>query len=409
MRNDRRRREVRVLLVDESREALAALNKQFTFADVVVAGESAFGPVAYTWANQLKPDIVVVAVEDPVARALKTVELLSRGQPRWPVIVVSSLSDHDNLRKAMVAGADDHIPRSADPEDLHTAILALFAREQQRQELEASGGAAPFYTGTIICVFGVKGGIGKTTLSTNLAASIAVESKQRVVLVDLDLQFGDVALMMNTPPEKTILDVVEALHTLDSDLVDGFLAKHSSGVRVLPAPVHVDGSEQITGDHVRKVLGELASVYDYVILDTPGGLNETVLAALDMSNLILLVTTPEFLCVKRTKACLDLMRQWQYSEEKVKLVINKANGRSGANPEDIVGVLRYPAFWKLPLDPAADSVIGPGGLVVQDRTKARAEMARSIFDLTRKILGANGTNGHGLVDKMTQKFFLARR
>lgn len=398
-------RDIKVLLVDENREALATLNKQLNFADVSVIGEAGFGPVAYTWANQLQPDVVVVGVEEPIARALQTVEALALGHPRWPVIVVSSKADRESMRKAMRAGADDFITRSSAPDELRAAIVSLARREQATGAQEVPGAGAGKRAGTIISVFGAKGGIGKTTLATNLSAGIAMESRTRVALVDLDLQFGDIALVMDVRPEKTILDVVESLDKLDADLAEALLAKHITGVRVLPAPVHIDGSEAITGGHVQRILDGLSAAYDYVVLDTANTLNETVLAALDMSTLILLVTTPEVPCIKRTKAVLELMKHWQYSNDKVKLVVNKANRRADASPEDIESVLEYPAFWKLPFDQAADGVFKSGGLFVQ--AKPKANISKSVLDLSRKVLGIEKKSG--LMRKMGFKLPLSRR
>ena len=380
-------REIRVLIVDENREALAQLAKQINYGEVSVIGEAGFGPVAYTWASQLKPDVVMVAVEEPIARALKTIETLSLGQTRWPVVVVSSKTDLETMRKAMRAGADDYVARQSSEDSLQSSITALIKREREREALDATGKKPAGHAGTIVSVFGVKGGIGKTTLATNLAACLAMDSKYRVALVDLDLQFGDVSLVMETPPEKTISDVVDSLDKMDADLIDGFLSKHRTGVGVLPAPLHVEGSEKITGDHIEQVLCGLAAVYDYVILDAPNTVNDIVLAALDASTLILLVTTPDIPCIRRTKAFLDLVKQWQYSEDKVKLVINKTGWRSGINPGDIEAVLRYPSFWRLPYDHAADTVGGAGGLFVQSHPNSK--IAKSIRSLSGSVMGVD--------------------
>ncbi|MBI4321029.1 MAG: AAA family ATPase [Chloroflexi bacterium] len=399
--------EIRVLLVDENREALASLSKQLDFDEITVVGQSGFGPVAYNWATQLHPDVALVAVEEPVARALKTVEALALGQPGWPVVVISSKADPDTMRKSMRAGADDYLLRSATPEELHATITSIFRRERQREALDATGGEAAGHYGTVITVFGVKGGIGKTTLATNLAAGIATASKQRIALVDLDLQFGDVALVMEAPPDKTIADAIDALDRLDADLVDGFMSKHKTGVRVLPAPLHIDSSENITGHDIERLLHILASVYDYVILDAPNTLNGQVLSALDMSTLIILVTTPEIPCIRRTKACLDLMQDWQYSEDKVKLVINKVDGHKGLSPEDIEYVLRYPAYWKLPFDTVADAVKGSGILCIHSDPKAR--ISRDVLALSRKLLGADDKPKPSLFDRIKHPFGLLQR
>jgi len=375
---------VKVLLVDENADNLGALRRQLAFPDIEVVGEAGFGTVAFTWAQHFQPDIALVSVEEPLVRSLKTIELLALGHQPRPVIAVSSLGERDMLRKAMVAGASDYLVRPVPPDELRRALLTLHNREQSRRRGPSEAGAQPQHEGMILTVFGAKGGIGKSTLATNLAVSLAAETRRRVALLDLDLEFGDVALLLDLVPSKTIADLVPLVPTLDPDLLQSMLSPHPSGVQVLPAPLHPEEAEAVSPDHVARILQMLALTHDYVVVDTAAVLSDATLRVLDMATIILLVTSQEIASVKRAKTCLGLMRHWQYSDEKVKLVINRANGQ-GAKLDDIATAFEHPIFWKVPHDEAMAKATTTGTPVVLGKPGAPGALA--VRNLARTLAG----------------------
>jgi pilus assembly protein CpaE len=184
---------------------------------------------------------------------------------------------------------------------------------------------------------------------------------------------------------------------LDSELLRGFLQVHSSGVKVLCAPTRVEDAESVTPDRLRKILDVLARTFDYVILDLPRSLDDRVVTALDLATLVLLVTTYDVPCLKSTRICLDLLRSWRYSEEKLKLVINHANRTNGYGPGEAEGALDYPIFWKLPSDAAVAGTSNHGKPFVQAQPTARLSQNLTEFGVT--LSGAR-RNARGLLARL---------
>src|SRR5690606_28221524 len=160
---------------------------------------------------------------------------------------------------------------------------------------------------------------------TNLSVSLARMTKMKVALVDLDLQFGDAAIMLNVSVKNTISDLVKEINQLDSDSMDDYMVTHFSVVRVLPAPVKPEYAEYITSAHIEKILDTLKDKFHYIVIDTPASFHETVLTALDSSDTILMVTTLDLPTIKNIKTGLDVMESLRYPKDKIKIVLNKAS------------------------------------------------------------------------------------
>jgi pilus assembly protein CpaE len=251
-------------------------------------------------------------------------------------------------------------------------------------------------------MFSGKGGVGKTTLATNLAVAMSLEAKekQRVAIVDLDLLLGDVAIMLDVTPERTVSDLVPLIDKLDPELLRSFLYVHSSGVKVLCAPTRVEDGESLTPDRVRRILDVMARTFDYVIVDMPRVFDDRVVTTLDMANLIMLVTNYDVPCLKSTKVCLDTLRSWRYTEDKLKLVINHANRTNGFAPGEAERALDYPVFWKVPSDYAVASTSNHGKPFVQTQTATK--MAQNITGLGATLMGASAQS-RGLLSRLLER------
>ena len=182
--------------------------------------------------------------------------------------------------------------------------------QEERKRLRADGAGvrdgAP--RGTVITVFGAKGGIGKTTISTNLATTLAKMTGANVCLLDMDTRFGDVAIMMDVAVEASIADVARNIDEIDRDKIRDYLVKHHSGVSILPAPLHPTEWRNMTPQHIEKIVELLAQTHDYVVIDTPGTFNELIAATLELANLILLVTSMDIASIKDTALALEMLR-----------------------------------------------------------------------------------------------------
>jgi len=379
---------IRILLADQSVGALAALRDSLSFAtELEFAGDAGLGPVALTWARTLQPDIVIVAIEEPAARPLATIELLARANPSWTVLGLMNQFDQGLFRKAVLAGAIDVLLRSAPIREFRSALVhARRADVLRRTSPSQQHAVAP--AGTIISVVGVKGGIGKTTVATNLALSLAQETTNSVVLADLDFPFGDVAMMLDLHPERDLLGALDDAVLSDPDRLQAQLTPGPAGIHVLAAPsAPINGTNHgyFDGHKLAKLLSNLASLHDYVIVDTPPGLGETAAASLDVSALALVLTTPEATSLRRTQAYVKLLSDLDFSMDKVQLVLNRAQSRTGINDMEIEDILGQPITWRVANDYAAlkGAALGLPAVLAQPKTP----LATSIRGIARRIAG----------------------
>src|SRR6266581_1788831 len=215
---------VKILVVDPNVGALTALRDSLSSAsDLEFVGDAGLGPVALTWARTLQPDVVIVAIDEPAARPLATIELLARGNSSWTVLGLMSQFDQELFRKAVLAGATDVLLRSTPARDLRNSLVRARRADLMRRTTPSQQHAiAP--AGTIISIVGVKGGIGKTTVATNLALSLAQETTSSVVIADLDLPFGDVAMMLDLHPERDLTTALDEAVLADPDRLQAQLS-----------------------------------------------------------------------------------------------------------------------------------------------------------------------------------------
>jgi pilus assembly protein CpaE len=388
---------VNVLIVDDNDKTRAKLIDQLRYADIRIVGESSFGTAASSWASQLDVDVVIVAIDEPIARALRTVELLTAGatgaRASWPVIAVSTRNDREMMRKAMLAGARDYMGIPAPEDDLRKSVIRVYQREHERQSAPTNGNRSTGY-GTIITVFGVKGGIGKTTTAVNVAAGIAQGTKHHVALVDVDLQFGDCALMLDIVPERTIAEAVAEVDPAMPHLIDSYLMDHASHLSLLAAPGNPGAADQITPDDVGNVLKSLAATNDFVIVDTSPQIDAVTALAIDLSAIVLVMVTPEIPAVRRTGAALTLLQEAGYSRDKIKLLVNRTGKRTEVPNDDLAAALGYPIYAEIPDDRGIAHSITVGMPIIMSDMKSPA--ARAYLDLGRRLAGVPGKQRQGV-------------
>jgi pilus assembly protein CpaE len=373
------------VIIDPDLGTRADIKRALMLAHFTVSGEAGYGIEAVTVAREQVPDVFVVSVEEPVARALQTIESLGDALPDTPTIVYSSLADAASVRRAMVAGARDYIIKPVKPEDLTRAIYGVMEQEERRRMRVSGERPEAPARGTVITVFGAKGGIGKTTISTNLATALVRATSSTVVLVDMDTRFGDVAIMMDVAVEQSIADLARRIDEIDRDTVRDYLVRHHSGVLILPAPLHPTEWRNVTPQQITKIINLLAQSHDYVIIDTPGTFNEIVAATLECAGLIMLVTSMDIASIKDTALALEMLQSAAVSEDKVKLMINHSTAANTLREEDVERVLEYRVFWRIPhdLNVATSTQLGQPVVI----TKPYARVSRSISDLAAALSG----------------------
>jgi pilus assembly protein CpaE len=374
-----------IVTVDPDLGSRAETKRAAQLAHFEVVGEAGYGVEAVTVATERPPDAFLVSVEEPVALALQTIESLADAVPNAPTIVYSSLADAQSVRRAMVAGARDYIIKPLKPEDLSRAVYSVLEQEERKIRRASGETVESAARGTIITIFGAKGGIGKTTISTNLATTLAKITGASVCLVDMDTRFGDVAIMMDVAVEASIADVGRNIDQLDRDKVRDYLVKHHSGVNILPAPLHPTEWRNMTPQHIEKIVELVAQTHDYVVVDTPGTFNELIATTLEMANLILLVTSMDIASIKDTALALEMLRAAAVSEDKVKLTINHSTAANSLREEDVSRVLEYDVFWRIPHDLSVSSSTQLGQPIVM--VKPYARVSRAIIDLAHTLTG----------------------
>ena len=353
---------------------------------LTVVGEADYGIDAATVASEHPPDIFLVSMEEPVARALQTIELLGGAVPRATIIVYSSLADAGSVRRAMLVGARDYLIKPLKPEDVARATYGILEQEERKRRHLGGESGEPVGRGTVLTVFGAKGGIGKTTIATNLATSLVQATNANVVLVDMDTRFGDVAIMMDVAVEHSIADLARRVDDLDRESIKELLTRHHTGVRIVPAPLHPTEWRNLTPQHIEKILDLLAQGHDYIIIDTPGSFNEIIAATLELADMILLVTSMDVAGIKDTALALEMLRAADVSQDKVKLIINRATSSNGLREEDLQRVLEYDVTWRIPHDYNVASSNQLGIPIVVAKPSAR--VSRAVEDMAYALSGA---------------------
>jgi pilus assembly protein CpaE len=301
-----------------------------------------------------------------------------------PIIAYSSIGDPNYIRRAMQVGVKDYLVGPLQDEDLGQSIHSALAQEERRQQRLTGEVEAKAY-GTVVTVFGAKGGIGKTTIATNLATALVQKTGQSVALVDLDTRFGDVAILMDMPTDRSISDLALPDEEIDREAVQSCLYTHGTGVAILAAPIRPSEWHSIHPGHIEKMVSVLATTHDYVLLDTPGAFNDIVSRALEMCTILLLTATPDLAALKDTILALEMLRSWSFPAEKVKIVINHTSDAHSDARIDIRRVLGKEIFWSIPYDRSISQATQLGMPIVAAKPKSKA--SQSFVELAYAIGG----------------------
>lgn len=342
---------IRVLIVDDVPETCENIRCLLHFEPrIEVVGEARDGEEAVKKAEKLRPDIILMDINMPVLDGIAATETISLRVPGSAIIIMSVQGEQEYLRRAMAAGAREYIIKPFTSDELTATIYRVYEMEKKRQ-LHAQGALLPGRRSEaqVITIFSTKGGVGKTTLAVNLGVCLVRDFGYSVVLLDLDLQFGDVAVMLNLMPRQTISDLAAEFQQLDGELLESYLTKHSSGLRVLAAPSRPEYAELVTAPLVEKVINLLKTRYDYILIDTPGIFTDPSLVALDYAHLILLVSSLDLPTLKNVKLGLEVLESLHH-KDKVRVVLNRATPEMGIGPGDVEKVLEFPLTSQIPSD-----------------------------------------------------------
>lgn len=374
-----------VLVVEQDPEARFQAQGLVRQAGFAVAGQAGLGTEAIALATEARPDLVLCGLKEPVARVLQTIESLIHALPETPLIVYSDSSELATVRKAMLAGARDFLQAPFRPEELRRSLAAALESEERRRLREAGGGVLGPH-GAVITVFGAKGGVGKTTLATNLAVALVRRTAQAAVLVDADDTFGDAAESLALKAGRTVTDVLREPSWAEGDGLKRMLSQHGSGLAVLPAPASPLEWRGVAGEQLQHLLRRLAGQFDAVLVDTASSLSEVAVAALEAASLVLWVTTPEYASVQDSLQALQAVRRLGLPEDRIALVLNVAAPEVEVRASSIEEALARPIFWTVPYDRLLRRSTQMGQPLVDVHPHSAA--ARSLGDLALAVSGA---------------------
>lgn len=347
-------KKIRILIVDDISDTRESIRRLLEFEpDIEVIGEAGSGSEALLLSEDLSPDIVLMDINMPEMDGIRTTELLALRSPESSVIIMSVQGENAYLRRAMMAGAREYIVKPFSSDELASAIAKVYELERRKrgvltEQPHANNEAPQARKGKILSFFSTKGGVGKTTLATNLAVELAQSSKWRVLLIDLNLQFGDVGVFLNLVPKRNIADLAQTGNLQFSE-IQPFLLTHSSGVQVLAAPTRPEYAELVTVEHVEQILKEVKPHFDFIILDNVSRFEDISLLSLDLAEQIFLVVAMEVPALKNTKLSLETMSDLHYLD-KVQVILNRSSREMGLDISDIEKSLNFKVSYEIPSD-----------------------------------------------------------
>jgi pilus assembly protein CpaE len=376
---------LKILLVGQNDDGLALVKEILVSDDLEVAATAGLGPAAVTWARNIEPDVVVVVADDSVARPVAVIQALAHGDPGWTVVAMAESFERELVRQAMLVGARDVLVRTSPPAELREAIVTARQADLARRAPGTQGASSS--AGKILSLVGVKGGIGKTTSAINLAVCLAQESLRSVALVDLDLPFGDLAILLNLKPEGSVYSVLADPSAIlsEPELLQRQLVRGPAGIEVLSAPLAANGQPPIDSAQVGPMLTHLAGLYDFVVVDTAGGFGELTAAALDVTTQALVMTTAEGPTLRRTELGLRQLAQWNFPSNKIKVVVNRATMRTGISSEEVASILSQPIAWWLPDEPNTLKAAASAEPLVLSQPKL--QISRTYRSMARQLAG----------------------
>ena len=400
---------IKVLIVDDIPETRDHLSRLLGLErDLDVAGTAGTGEEAIKVAMELRPDVIVMDINMPGMDGVAAAEIISQRLPTCPIIMMSVHGEADQLKRSISAGAREFLVKPFSGDEFSASIRTVFERElARRTQFEASLPAVPAPVNPtddgehqVIAVFSPKGGAGRTTIATNLAVALHRDTGVRVCLVDANLQFGDVGVLLNlNPKDRSIAEAVESGEP-DGDIIDSCVINHSTGIRVLLAPPSPEGADLVTPQYMRLIVDHLRIGHEYVVIDLPSGLSDLSLAVMDAADTIMVLTALEITTIKNVRLFLEVAEQLEYARSKIRLVVNRADAAQGIRIADVEASVRRPIDATIVSDGRL-SVLAVNRGVPFVVSHPDSVLSRDVMKLARVFAGDSGaaqdqTNKRGL-------------
>jgi pilus assembly protein CpaE len=318
--------------------------------------------------------------------SLEQIRSLHNQDPALILMMVAETVTADLLRRAMRAGVSDVIEAPLDESKIEAAI-EQFGHDVLKRRSAAKPTVEPVRSerGAIVTVTSAKGGSGKTVTATNVALLLNRIPDKKVVLVDADLQFGDVCLLLQLEPRFTMVNAAHELHHLDAEMLDSLLTEHPSGLKVLAAPLEPAFADDITTAGLMQMLDLLQENYDYVVVDTASMLDELILSLIEKADNVLMVVDMDLPSVKNAKLALETLRLLKFSTQNVQLVMNRSNSKAKLDNKEIEGALKMEISAAVPSDASVPNSVNEGRPIVESDPKGK--VAKGFESVAELIAG----------------------
>ncbi|MFC1997030.1 CpaE family protein [Chloroflexota bacterium] len=391
---------IRVIIVDDIAETRENIRKLLQFeSDIEVVGVARTGREGIDLAEEISPDVILMDINMPDMDGITATETIRKEVPFVQIVILSVQGDPNYMRRAMLAGARDFLTKPPMVDELISAIRRAGTMAHDEKKKSSSqyiqgdpksglGGSrvssAP--NGKVILLYSPKGGVGCTTIATNLAVALHNEETP-VVIVDGNLQFGDVAVMLNERSRNSIIDLAPRADELDPEIVENVLITHGdSGVKILTAPSRPEFAEEVTGQQFSKILDYLRQLFSYVVIDTSSSLTDVVLSAIDTSTLVILIVTQDIPSINNSRLFLDLADVLGVNRNNLIFVMNRYDKRIAITPDKVGENLHQEVISVIPSDERTVVPSVNRGVPFVLNSKGRSnQITRAIFELAEVV------------------------
>lgn len=374
---------LRMVLVDPCSGTREELKRNLAGLDPVwVEAECAHYAELPDVLNQTNPDIVVIDIDSDPAPALEMVSHVLRTHPTARIFVTSGVTDSQRILQAMRCGAHEYLMTPVQMDDL----LPALDRVRQTPTRQANGNV----TSKVISVTGVVGGVGATAISVNVGCALAANTSRRVVLVDLDMVMGDADVCLDLVHTYTLIDVVENINRLDFTLLKRSLVQHKSGLWFLPHPSSLADVARVQPDSLKRLIGLLKATFTHVILNLSHSFRDTDIAAMEMSDSVLMVAQLDVSCVRNLSRMFKAVEGSEGLLDRLKVVLNRVGAKElGIPKEKAEQTIGRPVYWQIPNDwqnVAASRAAGIPLVLHSPKSKASQAMTK----LAEELAGSSG-------------------
>ena len=360
------------MLIDSDEHVREMMRQKVEAAGMEILAERTHGIAAQQAIQEMRPDVIFVAIEQPIQRAMQVVDFARSIIPHAMIVAYSGAWSPTVERRLMQSGVNDFLHGKVTRDQMKS--IAERARRMAQAHYAPPADAEA--NGRIVAVIGQKGGIGKTTTSTNLAAAIAAEGSKSVVLIDLDTRFGDVAVMMDVKADYTVSEVARDPAYLERETFRKALLKHDSGAYVLPAPRDYRSWLNCSTEQLQTMVAFAATIFDVVILDTPGTYNDVVGSSVELAERVVVVTSTDLTSLKNTALLLEhLELRGRAQNEIVLALVHGHDVDGGPSRADVEFAIGRPVDIEVPFDRNVRKASQMGVPVVQHYPRTPASLA----------------------------------